>query len=330
MEPSTSLFSKVISRPLHPRLTLGVGLLLLFLPFAAALLERSLPELIESGRWRVVLAPATVILYILAVAPRMDVMDTRVLQSLRRVTLVDDRTFDALVAESASLRPRNELLAAAVGAGLGLALVVAQPGSTFSLPMACWALTTILMYGVLGWTVYASIASTRLTAAILRQPLNINPLDTSAFEAIGRQSLLLALIFVGGITLSLLLSVQETEVVREPAFWLSIVPLALVPVIIFFLTMRPTHHVLYAAKDRELKAVRARIEQAGQELMERLARQEDAVPLAHVTSALLAYEHRLVDARTWPYNTAMLRTLFLSVLVPAITVLGKTLLERPS
>jgi hypothetical protein len=328
MEQSTSLFGKIISRPLHPRLTVGVGLILLLAPFAAAWLDGSLSELLATGRWRVLLAPPAVILYIVAVAPRMDVMDMRVLHTLRSVTLVDDRTFDAVVVESSSLRPRNELLAMAVGAGLGLALVLVQPEGVVSLTMTTWGITTILMYGLLGWTVYASIASTRLTSAILRQPLNINPLDTSPFETIGRQSLLLALIFVGGMTLSLLLSVQEIDVFLMPAFWLSFTPIALVPIVIFFLTMRPTHRVLLAAKKQALSAARAHIEQACQELMERLARQEDTVQLAQVTNTLLVYEHRLVDARTWPYNTAMLRTLFLSVLAPVLTVLAKTLIDR--
>ncbi len=328
MEQSTSLFGKVISRPLHPRLTVGVAVLLLLAPLAAAWLDGSLAELLATGRWRPLIAPAAVILYIVIVAPRMDGMDTQVLHTLRSVTLVDDRTFAAIVAESSSLRPRNELLAMVVGAGLGLALVLAQPDGVFSWAMASWGGATILMYGLLGWTIYASVASTRLTSAILRQPLRINPLDTSPFEVIGRQSLLLALIFVGGMTLSLLLSVQEVDVFRVPAFWLSFTPIALVPVVIFFLTMRPTHHVLFAAKDRELKTVRAHIEQTSQDLMERLASQEDAEQLAHVANALLAYERCLLDARTWPYNTAMLRTLFLSVLVPAVTVLGKTIVER--
>jgi hypothetical protein len=328
MVQPTSLFARVISRPLHPRLTVGVGLLLLLAPLVAAWLDGSLSELLATGRWRPLLAPSVVILYIVIVAPRMDGMDTQVLHTLRGVTLVDDRTFDAIVAESSSLRPRNELLAMAVGAGLGLALVRVQPEGVFSLVMTVWGITTILMYGLLGWTVYASIASTRLTSAILRQPLRINPLDTSPYETIGRQSLLLALIFVGGMTLSLLLSVQEADVFRMPAFWLSFTPIALVPVVIFFLTMRPTHRVLFAAKKQALSAVRARIEQASQDLIERLARQEEAGQLAQVTNTLLAYEHRLVDARTWPYNTAMLRTLFLSVLAPVLTVLAKTLIDR--
>ncbi len=138
MEQSTSLFGKIISRPLHPRLTVGVGLILLLAPFAAAWLDGSLSELLATGRWRVLLAPPAVILYIVAVAPRMDVMDMRVLHTLRSVTLVDDRTFDAVVVESSSLRPRNELLAMAVGAGLGLALVLVQPEGVVSLTMTTW------------------------------------------------------------------------------------------------------------------------------------------------------------------------------------------------
>ena len=61
------------------------------------------------------------------------------------------------------------------------------------------------MYGLLAWTIYATLASTRLTNALLSQPLQIDPFDLSPFEPIGRQSLLNALVFVGGISLSLIL-----------------------------------------------------------------------------------------------------------------------------
>jgi hypothetical protein len=42
----------------------------------------------------------------------------------------------------------------------------------------------------------------------------------------------------------------------------------------------------------------------------------------------VAYEKRLTEARTWPYNTAMIRTLFLSVLVPIATILLQTIIKR--
>ena len=107
------------------------------------------------------------------------------------------------------------------------------------------------MYGLLAWTVYVALASSRVTGALLRQPLLIDPLDISPFEAVGRQSLLLALVFVGGIALSLLISVTNFEFLYEPGFWLVNIPLMLVPIAIFFLNMQPTHKVLAEAKAKD-------------------------------------------------------------------------------
>ncbi len=53
------------------------------------------------------------------------------------------------------------------------------------------------MYGTLGVVIYASLAGTRVTSAPLRLPLRIDPLDVTPLEAIGRQSLLLALVSWG-------------------------------------------------------------------------------------------------------------------------------------
>jgi hypothetical protein len=42
----------------------------------------------------------------------------------------------------------------------------------------------------------------------------------------------------------------------------------------------------------------------------------------------LKYEERVKVARTWPYNTAMLRTLFLSTFIPAATWLTQYILGK--
>ena len=47
---------------------------------------------------------------------------------------------------------------------------------------------------------------------------------------------------------------------------------------------------------------------------------------APVLLALAALESRLQAARTWPYNTPMLRTLFVSVLAPGALLLARWLL----
>ena len=328
MDDRTSMFEQLVSRPRLPWLTFGIVLLLLVAPFAAAFVDGSLPEILESGNWRALIVPPVVILYILLVAPRMTQMDDRVLQTLRSVALVDDAAFDQTVSEASSIGRNAEWAAIALGCLLGLVLALGQREATPSPVSVLWSTSTVLMFGVLGWTIYVSFVGTRLTGAILRLPLRIEPLDTTPFEAIGRQSFLLALVFVGGITISLLSSVNDLGAIRDWRFWALYVPMISVPVIIFFLNMRPTHAVLAAAKNQELKAVRDQIISTGKALMEHLANEQDAAQPAQLMDALLAYEDRLKEARTWPYNTATLRTLFISVLFPIVTVAARVFTMR--
>jgi hypothetical protein len=176
------------------------------------------------------------------------------------------------------------------------------------------------MYGILVWIIYGSFVSTRLNAAIHRQQLKIDIFDITPFEAFGRHSLILALAFVGGMTLSLLCTFQVQSLYRIE-FWVVYVSLALVTLLIFFLSMRPTHQVLSKEKNRELKAVQERILRASRDLMRRIDQKQDTSITAFEINALVTYEERLQATQTWPYNTPMLRTLFVSVLVPLGTLL---------
>jgi len=91
--------------------------------------------------------------------------------------------------------------------------------------------------------------------------------------------------------------------------------------------MQPIHRILAAAKNREMGVVKKKINQIGREIMDCLNREAEAATKAQIINALIAYEQRLHNARTWPYNTSMLRTLFFSVLVPAGTLIGRILLN---
>jgi hypothetical protein len=51
--------------------------------------------------------------------------------------------------------------------------------------------------------------------------------------------------------------------------------------------------------------------------MKRRAAEESIGTLAAEINALVSYEKRLEEARTWPYNTRMLRTVVVSVILPA-------------
>jgi hypothetical protein len=307
---------------------LSVAFLLWLAPFAIAWTGGSLDRLFTNGQWRGLLVSPTVIMYILAIAPRLARMETGVVNSLRPLVLVENHSFERIIREAAYMSPRNELIAIGSGALVGLLSVIGSSGASISLLTAYWVLSTVLMYGLLAWTIYVSLASTRLTASILRQPLRVDPFDVAPFEAIGRQSLLLALVFIGGITLSLLFIIFQPEILRRMEFWLIYIPLALVPVIVFFLNMQPTHRVLAAAKERELKAVQRHIQRTCRNLVQRLDESQESGSLAAEINALVAYEEHLQGARTWPYNTAMLRTLFFSVLIPGGTMLGRWVMDK--
>jgi hypothetical protein len=183
------------------------------------------------------------------------------------------------------------------------------------------------MFGMLVWTIYVSIAGARATSIILRQPLCVDPTEITPFEAIGRQSFYLALVFIGGTTLSLLLSAFEPRVFRDLGFWLLYFPITLVPIAIFFWAMLPTHRVLANAKANELLVVRRELRQASMQLLGR-TQSPVANGAAQEIRALAVLEQRLQLARTWPYNTSMLRTLFVSVLVPGGLLLIRTLIDR--
>jgi hypothetical protein len=250
-------------------------------------------------------------------------MESAVLRSFRPVVLVDDDQFNRLVYRATRSGFLQEAIVFGAGALLGLAMAAQSLAGSRSWLGLEVLLSLPLMYGLLAWVVYGSVLSTRQTAALLRQPLRIDPFDTAPFEPMGRQSLLLALVFVGGNTLSLPFVAPQLAVLLRPEFWLFYIPLGVVPVVIFFLGMAPVHRVLTAVKDREQQAVQQQFLRLSRDLMQRLQGGQETGSLAAEINALAAYGERLQTAPTWPYNTGMLRTLIFSVFVPAATVLAK-------
>lgn len=314
-----SLFDRWIARSRRPWLNALVAAALLAAPFLAAALDGMLGTFFRGDLWRLLLYPSVVV-YILAVAPLLAGMDRAVAASYRVILQITEEETERLFRTIGEPRPTGEVRALMIGTILGYLAVRATdyglPGGWLE---ACNTAEAVLMYAMLAWVVYVSVVGSRLMRVVHRQPLQVDPLDVTPFEAIGRQALLLALVFIGGLTLSILFMGIRSENLRQAAFWLSYLPPALVPVVIFFLTMLPTHRVLSAAKARELERVECHISTSCRALAERIEAGQDTLALSQQILALTTYEKRLAQARTWPYNTSMLRTLFFSVLVPAGT-----------
>jgi hypothetical protein len=327
MDPPTSLFERWIARPRSPWLRLGISLAVVAaLPIAAAL-DGVLVDFFTAGLWRMGLA-AAVIVYILAVAGPLSAMESRVIASFRPLLLLSDEEFDRLLRGATVIKPVYEALAFGVGFAVGLLAAEDWPlGASRSWLDWTSQVSVPLMYGLLAWVIYGSFAETRLVGFLLRQPLRVDPLDTTPFESIGRRSLVLALVFVGGCTLSLVFVGSQPGGLRNPAVWIIYGILALVTAAIFFLNMQPTHHVLAAARKAELRVVQAQIATTCRALSQSLRQSHPTGSLPADLNALVIYEGRLKGGRTWPYNTAMLRALVLSGMAPLLPVIGRLIVD---
>lgn len=197
-----SFLARLISSQSRPWTTLVFSLLLILVPTVAAYLD----GIWSLGYWRMSLLPAAVITYILVVSPILTRGEARVVEAFRPLVILDDDGFKRLVNQASRVSARAEALAFSLGAAFGP--LAGQ--SWLSDPDAFWLRVYLtvaagLMFGLLGWVIYAAVAGTRLTKALHRQPLRFDIFDIALFEPIGRQSLAMALVFVGGIALSIAL-----------------------------------------------------------------------------------------------------------------------------
>jgi len=323
----SSWFDRVFNRKRPIWVVLLVCLLFLLLPFGIAFLDGLLNKAFRQGFWRVLVLPPAIIIYIYLISPLIASVGEHVIRSLQPYTSLDAESYAAVINSASYIRPLHEVLVLCVGIILGV-LSAQAGGFTQQMPTlrAYWFVASSLMYGVLLWTIFVSVASTRVNAAMLRLPLKIDLFNQAPFEAVGRQSLLLALVFVGGITISILFSMRK-ESLLSPSVWVGYLVMILVTVLIFFLSMYPTHRVLAQVKKSELDLVQKQIYKSFRELLRRVDENQSIEDLPTQINTLTLYEQRIQAMRSWPYNTSMLRTLFFSVIVPLATFLARRIGE---
>jgi hypothetical protein len=292
MDLAPSLFDRFLSRPRPLWVALFVSLIILVLPFVAAMLDRKFSEFLISGIWRAYLMAPAIMLYIWLISPAMYRVGNEVVISIRPVVQLDDESFASMVEQASQVNPLHEMIAFGIGAVFGVVSTFTSGFTENVFWLGGYALiTNALMYGLLTWVIYASVANTRLNAALHRQSMKIDILDPAPFEAVGRQSLLLALVFIGGITLSLLFSLQ-VQTITSWVFWLGYFILVLVVMLIFFLNMRPTHQLLAQAKKDELDSLQKRINNSCRALLKQLDQGQHSDSLSGEINARVAWIKR--------------------------------------
>ena len=265
--------------------------------------------------------PPIVTVYILIVIQLLERTRDNVAQSLRPLVQVDDETYAAVVRRACRANPVGEL----IGFGIGAAFFLAIEGRFRGPPGYYWIslyyyMTSLIMFGAIGWSVYAVITITRMTNSLLRQPIEVDIFDVAPVEPIGMQSLHLSLAFLGAVVLSFpsspypFLSWQNTAIYGV---------MTLIIVLVFFVNMYSTHRLLTDTKGRQMAIAENEFSQTFRQLRELAASDEDTHAAATELNAWAVAKQELKLSRTWPYNTEMLRTLFISIVIPLIVGLAR-------
>lgn len=323
--PTKSLLDCII-----PPTWLQIGLaaaILVILVFAVITLDDLWPDFWSEGYWGILFTAPTIIIYIMIISRVMIPYQKKAVGSLRALSSLDDVQYNQLVYETQVTVRKWGMPAFALGFAFGF--ISTSPWSTddgFSWTMWYLAVVNGLMFGLISFILQHSLAESRLTNRLQQGPLIFDIFYTTPFTSIGLHSLIVALAFVGGSAIVVFFSAFGRQGLAITDLFLHGF-LILCTLLIFFLPMRQTHHVLRQAKlteqdslNRHLAAAYRRLEQMTPE------DKEDILHFATEVNLWKGYEERLKAVPTWPYNAGMLRTLFASILIPILVTLGQRLM----
>ena len=177
-------------------------------------------------------------------------------------------------------------------------------------------IVSALTFALLAATTYGSIVRSRQLAALLRSGLELKVFDAHLLTPFAQWGQSLSLVFVGGISLSLLF--QSYRTLRTVESVIIYGCLTAVALTLFFMSMWTVHTALAKAQNKELVRVRRDLA-AARDALVRGRGSETAAPVqdAYLPVVILgAYERQVLDAPTWPFNLALVGRVFASVVAP--------------
>jgi hypothetical protein len=261
------------------------------------------------GLWMLGLDPV-ILVYILVVHPFMHRRWERAVHSLE---VLAPRAGGAGRPEQATRR--GEWGAMLLGALVGLAVARRVPGAEGWLRLYSET-TSALMFTLLAAAIYGSFVRSRHLAAHSRAGLKLNLFDGHLLTPFAQWGQSLSLVFVGGISLSLLF--QSYESLRSVEGVIVYGMLVVVALTLFFMSMWTIHVALTGAQAEELARVRHDLAVSREALLRhRASESAGAVQDAYLRVVVLgAYEKQVLDASTWPFNLTIVGRVFASAAAP--------------
>ena len=285
-----------------------VALALVLLLALAAYAQDGSGQRLRPGLSMLGLAP-TMIVYILLVHPFMHRRWRRAMHSLAALAP------HAGGVPAKPVRRAVEWGAMLLGALVGLTVARGLPGVEGWLQLYSEG-TSALMFALLAAVIYGSIVRSRHLAAQLRAGLGLTVFDGHLLTPFAQWGQSLSLVFVGGISLSLLFQSYRSLRSTEGAIvYASLIAVALT---LFFMSMWTIHAALAKAQDEELARVRSDLSTARDALpAERARAPAGAVQDAYFPVVVLGlYEQQVLRASTWPFNPTIVGRVFASAVAP--------------
>jgi len=258
-----------------------------------------------------------ILVYILALHPFMHRRWVRAMRSLEALA-----PHGRSAGRAGTAARRGEWAAMMLGMLAGLALARRGPATEGWLWLYSEAVSG-LTFALLGATIYGSVMRSRQLAAFSRSGLELKVFDGHLLAPFAQWGQGLSLVFVGGISLSLLFqSYQSLRSVESVIIYGCLIVVAMT---LFFMSMWTVHVALAKAQYKELARVRSELVRAREALVQKrdcdTARtvQDTYLPVV----ILGVYERQVLNASTWPFNLAIVGRVFASVGAPLVVYLLK-------
>lgn len=265
--------------------------------------------------------------YILLYSQILKKKRDKALASFRPVVLIKDNEYSSIVAKAALFSPRGQILALTIGLLAGLIISGFDWFSSISWISIYGFIVSIVLYILIGWWIYYTLAGTRLFTKLQGCSLDIDIFDLAPLKPIASWSLSLTLMYALGITLS---------IVMIPHFKLNFITIftfgvyILAAALVFFLNLAGAHRIIIDAKQRELAVVQRGITSVSEALKEKavISNINKTKEYLDTFQAWIVYEKRINEVPDWPYTVDIKRNLVISTLLPVIVMVLKGLLSK--
>jgi hypothetical protein len=300
------------------------AVLLLFL-IVSVILDGMTGDLRRLPFWQQNLSGPVLTTYMLVVYPFMWRLQGQAIQALKPLLPLKEDAFNRLVTDVS--KPNRPWECAAMLIGVAFAVGLGGPWnlewSRYFWLNLYLIVTTLLFYCLLAWLIYDTFAGIRRLARLSRHGLQLDIFDTGTLTSIAVWSLGISLVFVGGISLSLVFQTRDGLLRWEAITTYAI--LICVTVLIFLLSMWSAHGIMVEAKKRELVLARKHLAAASQELRARMSQgqMEGMQEIYSTITSWATYQGLVRETTTWPFNAAIIRRLMVSILVPVTVFLIK-------